>query len=491
MIRLILSCFLLVFVFTEFGNILAKAEEATDETGNETENEVTELDLGDYQITMAVGDKQLLTVTVLPASTTTPAITYESSDESVAKINGIGRITALKPGTTTIRAVCLKVRESFLLTVKEASAESTESTQTSVAVTDIEIADYEDELAVDKTMTLTATVLPSAATDSAVTYTSSNTAVATVSSTGEVKGNAPGNVQILVQAGNVTKTVPLTVKIATTAINISSTYVVLGCGESCQLSAQAQPSGTSQSITYQSVDTGVASVSSGGLVTAKQTGSTTILVSNGDMSNAVTVIVNAESATESQIPTSEAEIKDAANVISSNQESTLISSIGEKKQVTVQIADYPVLSKNILKALYESGNTLRLESSDYTLIINGKDIVNYENELNTDLSMKKVKNGISFELGEENNLPGTIQLQLKTEDSPGYLYLYNPVKEKYEKLDVAEGQVLSLDTAGTYQLTSVKLQTMPVSILILAVGIFVSAALAAGCILLKKKYWFW
>ena len=150
-----------------------------------------------------------------------------------------------------------------------------------------------------------------------------------------------------------------------------------------------------------------------------------------------------------------------------------------------------MLSKNILKALYESGNTLRLESSDYTLIINGKDIVNYENELNTDLSMKKVKNGISFELGEENNLPGTIQLQLKTEDSPGYLYLYNPVKEKYEKLDVAEGQVLSLDTAGTYLLTSVKLQTMPVSILILAVGIFVSAALAAGSILLKKKYWFW
>ena len=65
----------------------------------ETENQVTEevkpaeLDLGDYQTEMAIGDKQLLTVTVLPLDTTEQTVTYSSDNTKVAEINGMGRIT--------------------------------------------------------------------------------------------------------------------------------------------------------------------------------------------------------------------------------------------------------------------------------------------------------------------------------------------------------------------------------------------------------------
>ena len=51
--------------------------------------EVSELDIGDYQSQMAVGEKQLLSVTVLPMDATDQTLKFSSSDVSVAKINGM------------------------------------------------------------------------------------------------------------------------------------------------------------------------------------------------------------------------------------------------------------------------------------------------------------------------------------------------------------------------------------------------------------------
>lgn len=487
-IRVFLVCFLLLQLVAYVPVTCLATETTSTETSGATK--VTDLDLGDYQETMTVGSKQLLTVTPLPVSTATQTITYASSDESVAKVNEMGRITALQTGTTTISATCQKVTEKFVLTVTEASTESTETATKTVAVSDIEIANHEDELEVDKTLTLSATVLPTTATSTTVSYASSNPSIATVSSTGEVKGIAPGNVQITVTAGSITKTVPLTVKIATTSISVSSTYVVLKSGETCQLTAQAEPAGASQSITYSCVDTGIATVSDGGVITAKQTGNTTVIVSNGDMSNAVTVIVNTDTGTEAEAAVS-ASTTAASQSVASDSENSLIDSIKAQKRTIANVTDCPLLTKEILKALYESGNTLQLKSSDYTLAISGKDIANYENELNTVLSFQKEKDGTSFALNDGKNLPGVVTLQLNTQEDVNYIYLYNTAKEKYEKLAMADKANLSLDTQGKYLLTAQKLQSVPVSIIILAVGIVAVVALIVGYILVKKKYWFW
>lgn len=488
-IEILLTCFLLLQMVSYFPVTCPAAESVSTESADGTDMEVTDLDLGDYQTTMAVGEKQLLTVTPLPASTVSQTVTYTSGDENVAKINAMGRITAMKPGTTVISVICQEVTEKFTLTVTEASAGSTE-TDTTVAVTDIEIADHEDELEVDKTLTLSVTVLPSTATDATVSYSSSNPAVATVSSTGEVKGIAPGNVQITVMAGTVMKAVPLVVKIATTAIDVSSTYVVLKSGESCQLTAHAEPTGASQSMTYSCVDTEIASVSAGGLITAKQTGSTTVLVSNGDMSNSVTVIVNTNTGTETEAAAS-ASASNTSQSTAPRQENSLINSIRIQEHTTAEVEDCPLLTKDMLKALYESGNTLELKAADYTLMISGEDIVNYENELDTRLTLKNEKGKISFALNGGDNLPGMVTLKLNTKADIKYIYLYNTVKEKYEKLSAADMTTLSLDTPGKYLLTEAKLRSMSLSILFLAAGVVALAALIVSYILIKKKYWFW
>ena len=66
---------------------------------------------------------------------------------------------------------------------------------------------------VGKTINLTATALPANATESTITFRSSDINIATVTSAGEVKGISKGYVTIYVSAGSIIKEVNLTVKV--------------------------------------------------------------------------------------------------------------------------------------------------------------------------------------------------------------------------------------------------------------------------------------
>jgi hypothetical protein len=125
------------------------------------------------------------------------------------------------------------------------------------------------------------------------------------------------------------------------------------------------------------------------------------------------------------------------------------------------------------------------------LTISGKDIVNYENELNNVLTFHKGKDGITFTLNDGKNLPGVVTLQLNTQEDVNYIYLYNTAKAKYEKLATTDKTKFILDTQGKYLLAEQKLQSVPVSVILFIVGIVVIIALIVGYILVKKKYWFW
>ena len=76
-----------------------------------------------------------------------------------------------------------------------------------IPVTDIEISDHEEKVEVGKTINLTATALPANATESTITFRSSDINIATVTSGGEVKGISKGYVTIYVSAGSIIKEV--------------------------------------------------------------------------------------------------------------------------------------------------------------------------------------------------------------------------------------------------------------------------------------------
>lgn len=459
---LILFSVLGLYIYSNVG-LVSYAEEST-VSGNDLIT-VAELDMGDYSDKMVIGEKQLLSVTVLPYDAAELKITYESSDTEVATVNGMGRITAVAVGTTEITVTCDNVSASFLLQVTE---------ETGIKVTDIEIANHEDELEVDGTMYLSATVLPTDATDSSVKYRSSDISIATVSSNGEIKGISKGEVIIYVSAGSVTKEVPITVKVATSKIELNSDYLVLKPEETYQLKAVVTPADAEQGITYRSVDSKIATINENGLVTAQKTGNTTIIVSNGDSTVAVSVIVNESS-----------DIVLKAEDSISNQ---IQNKVFSKK---VNASEVKKIDSETLYYLYSTGQSLQVLGKGYTIEIDGNKILNHNNELYTDIELSKDEGGICFVLNQGEYLCGEIYLCLDAYEG-NYLYLYNESKQKYEMLQVDDLSRLVLTTPGKYLITSKEIgeNTIATAYMLIIGGIAIVIAIGLY-IVLKKRYWFW
>ena len=65
---------------------------------------VTSINLNQTSLTLNEGQGQTLTATINPSNANDPSITWTSSDESVAKVDQTGKVTAISKGTATIRA---------------------------------------------------------------------------------------------------------------------------------------------------------------------------------------------------------------------------------------------------------------------------------------------------------------------------------------------------------------------------------------------------
>jgi uncharacterized protein YjdB/cytochrome c553 len=148
---------------------------------------------------------------------------------------------------------------------------------------------------------LSAAVIPANATNKAVTWRSSNTRVATVSSTGVVTGVARGHAVIIAAAagGHRTATSYVTVtaeaqSIPVSGVTVTPTSVTVKAGASSTLSAAVAPANaTNKAITWSSSSTGVATVSATGVVTGVAAGNAVITAATADgnrtASSAVTV----------------------------------------------------------------------------------------------------------------------------------------------------------------------------------------------------------
>lgn len=353
--------------------------------------------------------------------------------------------------------------------------ENEEIAEKIIEVKDVEISNYERELNVDATMNLTVTVLPSDATDTTVTYKSSNSEIATVNSSGEVKGIASGEVVIYVSAGNITKEASIRVKVATTAIQLNSDYQVMKPNETFQIKTSVQPAGAEGKVTYKSTNEKVATVSAKGVITAKSCGSTAVIVTNGEAHVSVSVIVNENGVVSDQMEES-----------GESREENIV--FPEK----VNVQKYAVISEEMLKYFYETEKMLTIQGDGYTMYLDGRDIVNCENELKTELHFQTEENGFSFVVNEENKLCGKIKIDLsKKVTDEKYLYLYNEQKDRYQRIAMEDIKELSIDTAGTYLLTSELLSEWRMNVILIATAI-VAILIGVGVYIgVKKQYWFW
>ena len=144
------------------------------------------------------------------------------------------------------------------------------------------------ELPIGKSETLVATILPSNATNKSVTWSSNNTSVATVSSSGEVKAKALGSAIITVKTndGGKTATCSVTVTaeiISVTGVSINPPSLSMAVGDTQTVYAEITPSdATDNTVSWSSSNPSIATVSSSGVVTAKAAGTATVTARTND-----------------------------------------------------------------------------------------------------------------------------------------------------------------------------------------------------------------
>ena len=160
-------------------------------------------------------------------------------------------------------------------------------TPTPVAVTSVTLNQTLAELAVGETVILTAVVSPSNATDKTITWSSSNSGVATVSG-GTVKGVAEGTATITASAGGKSATCSVKVTpnvVAVTGIVLNQKDIALLVGDTFQLTATVSPdNATDKTVTWSCANEQIATVDKTGKVTAKAPGTTDILATSGRVS---------------------------------------------------------------------------------------------------------------------------------------------------------------------------------------------------------------
>ncbi len=129
----------MVFV-TETTTTTTTTETTTMETTTQPlpEGSVTGIELTFYSVTLKVGEKKMPIVTMFPADANDKSEKWTSTDDKVAKVDWLGNITAVAPGTCTIRVTSVNnpnVYAEVSVTVPGASTTTTTTTTTAATTT--------------------------------------------------------------------------------------------------------------------------------------------------------------------------------------------------------------------------------------------------------------------------------------------------------------------------------------------------------------------
>lgn len=136
-----------------------------------------------------------LTAMITPENATNRAVNWASSNTKIATVDSAGKVTTKAAGTVTITCTA-QADSGKKATCKVTVTEPKPPVKPTVKVTKVTLNKKTATLSPKETLTLKATVTPTNATNKGVAWKSSNTKIATVSSTGKVTAKAAGTVTI-------------------------------------------------------------------------------------------------------------------------------------------------------------------------------------------------------------------------------------------------------------------------------------------------------
>lgn len=271
------------------------------------------------EVKINVGDIYKLRTTLIPSNVTNGKVTYTSSNNNIVTVSSDGTVKGISSGTAIVTASSDGKNSSVTINVSQK--------EQMIVVTAINFNESNISIEEGEEKKIAYTILPSDAVNKALIWTSSNSNIVTVSSTGIVKGISSGTATIkATSVNNISKTINVTVnkKVSTdnpkpndgensnpkpndgenSNINQNNVpqEVILNLSDlkiektkTKQIRATVLPLTAKTEITWTSSNESVASVDSKGVITAKRIGETTILAmtSNGKFAKA-TVVVTAK-----------------------------------------------------------------------------------------------------------------------------------------------------------------------------------------------------
>lgn len=394
---------------------------------------------------------------------------------SFSSVSGGFKITALREGTSTFtftnRLSGASASVRFTVTSPNVRVQSVSLNKTSNSVVR-KTSDY--------TFTLSATVSPSNATNKSVTWSTSNSSVATVSSSGTVTCKYPGTATITCTSVDNTSakaTCAVTVKQAVTGISISSsTGSSMEVGTTKSLTASITPSyASSKSVTWSSDNTSVATVSSSGVVTAKAAGSATIKCLAADGYGAYgtyTVYVSAPTPTSLDIDFVSMSTSDDLTKMTPSSTLTMTgkfknngtTSVNLRTSLGVMTSDLSkvLISTNSKEVYISAGGTgsvtheltlSELEPGNYKTMILYYDPYDetwyYSSSYLKDLTVVKASTGNTCYLYSSS----TTIMKNQTAIVPIYLYNTTPITSFQFDLYLPSGVTVATDSWGDYDIS--------------------------------------
>lgn len=331
---------------------------------------LTKINIDKSNVTIKENTTEILNIIYSPSNATNKKVTWKSSNTSVATVDSQGKITGIKPGSTTVTAVS---NDGGYVSICKVTVEAI-----SKKVTSIDIDKKELSISIGEKATIEATITPSYAENKNITWSSSNKNIAIVNN-GEITALSPGTTEIkaISEDGNkeaickVTVTSPPIESIS--FINEEQTVYI---ESETKLTTISEPkNSTIENPIWQSSDEQVATVENG-IVNALSIGETTITISNQDKTITASIKINVVNKPKEKLNITvegynlnfNPEIKNYTLKIGSEEKLTIKTNVSENK-VTIS-GNQKLKNGSIIKITIN-------DEEDYTYIINIKKNENY------------------------------------------------------------------------------------------------------------------
>ena len=283
--------------------------------------------LDTHKLTCDVGTQRKFTCSFTPYYADNKNINWTSSDNNLITIDENGTMTAIRQGTVWVKATSEdnpEAKDSCFVTIYQ-------------SVKGITLSHNEYALkGIGKSIRLEAAVHPSDATNTGVTWSSSNESVCTVKD-GLVTAKGKGTAIITVRTddGGFTASCTITVTQAVTGITLNyESYTLNNVGESVQLTATVTPEDAdNKTVKWASLNENVCRVVDGYvLATGEGVAVITATAVDGDVSAKCTVTVK---------------VPKAATGVTLDKETLILHAIGESAQLTASVLPDDAGNKNV------------------------------------------------------------------------------------------------------------------------------------------------